>query len=232
MMKIETNVKVEKTPEDILTWLIFVLDRSGSMAKIKADMVGGYNQFIAEQKKVKGKCVAFLYQFDDVYEAVYEDQDIQVVKDLTDETYVPRGWTALLDAVGKTINVINERIAKLPEDKRPDKVLVMTVTDGEENSSKEFQGDKIKEMINHQREKWKWEFAYIGANQDSWKIGSSMGLSAGTTCNYVASAAGVKGMFNALHESTTRYRSLSSADFKFDKDTADEDDKDAVKATT
>lgn len=224
MMQVETHAKiiVETPVKDLLTWLIFVLDRSGSMESIKKDMIGGFNQFLKDQKKIKGICKATLYQFDTQFENVFDDVDVNSATELTDKNYLPRGGTALLDAVAMAINKTNQKIATLDEDKRPDKVLIITITDGEENSSHEYSGKVVKEMVEHQSTKWKWEFAYIGANQDAWTVGSSMGLAAGRTMNYVASAGGVKGMFDTLADSTTRYRSTANADFTFDKDTAEE----------
>jgi uncharacterized protein YegL len=215
MMNVETKIIKEEKDKELLTWIVFLLDRSGSMLKIKTDMIGGFNQFIANQKKVKGKCIASAYQFDDEFETIYEGIDINNIKDLTEETFVPRGWTALYDALVRTINLTNEKIAKLDDEKRPDKILFITITDGEENRSKENTSDDVKKMIQHQTEKWHWDFIYIGANQNAWQVGSNIGYKAGQTLSYVASKNGVNDMWDATDRATTKYRSSINKEFSF-----------------
>lgn len=201
--------------KDGLTWLVFVVDRSGSMGSIAGDMIGGYNEFIKKQRAVPGTCKVFFYQFDDIYESVLENVDIQDVKDLTSDTYVPRGSTALYDALGRTIDDIGKKLAAMDEAERPEKVLVITITDGYENASHVYTLSVIRDMIKHQTETYKWDFAYIGANQDSWAVGSAMGYSSGTTSNYTADSVGVRGLFNSLGDSAAVYRMSAKAKFKF-----------------
>lgn len=204
-----------------LTYLIFVVDRSGSMASIYKDMIGGFNSFIKVQRDAKiGDAKVFFYQFDTEYEAVHEGVSLEDVPDLTDKTYIPRGGTALYCSLGKTINDMGARLANMPENERPEKVFVITITDGEDNEKLDgnhevYTSDKVKEMIKHQTENYKWDFAYIGANQDAWSVGSGMGYSSGTTLNYVASAAGTAYMFDKLSQDTSNYRSVKGAKFTF-----------------
>ena len=116
------------------TKIVFVVDRSGSMASIAKDIIGGYNKFIADQKALKvGTCDVSFYQFDTTYNAVYENTPIDFVKDLDEKTFVPRGGTALLDAVGRTIENVGKQLSNMNENDRPDKILVVILTDGEEN---------------------------------------------------------------------------------------------------
>ncbi len=215
-----------------LTYIIFVVDRSGSMGSIKKDMIGGFNAFIAEQKKIAGDCKVFFYQFDTEYDAVYEGIDLNKVKDLDEKTYVPRGGTALYPSFGKTIEDIGKRLAGLDEEDRPERILFVTITDGEHNSSicringdnidwnkfHQFTDVEVKNMVEHQSSVYKWDFAYIGANQDAWAVGSSMGVA--NNLNYIASAAGTKAMFDSLNESTTKYRSSTTKkSFTFEEET-------------
>ena len=210
-----------------LTYLVFVVDRSGSMTTIAKDMIGGFNSYIKQQRDAKlGACKVFFYQFDTAYERVYEATDLDSVPVLTDKTYVPRGGTALYDSLGKTITELGVRLANLPEDERPGKVLVITITDGEDNARLEgedtfYSSVKVKEMVQHQTDTYKWDFVYIGANQDAWAVGGSTGHKGSTSLNYVATAAGTAVMFDKLSKSSVKYRSVVSgpkADFAFDEE--------------
>ena len=205
-----------------LTWLVFVIDRSGSMSSIAADMIGGFNRFVKDQKALPGECKVFAYQFDDHYDTICEGMDIKDVPELTDRTYVPRGSTALYPSLGKTICDIGRKLAELKEEDRPEKVLFVTITDGEHNHDGitnfrdvVYSSKQIKEMITTQTEKYNWAFAYLGANQDSWAVGSGMGYSQGTTLNYVATRTGVADMYSSLCDATTMYRCTKGAKFAF-----------------
>lgn len=203
-----------------LTYIVFVVDRSGSMSSIKSGMIEGFNAFIKEQRKTKGDCKVFFYQFDTEYNAIYEGINLDSVKNLDDKTYKPRGNTALYPSLGKTIEDIGKKLAVLDESERPERVLFVTITDGYDNSAlyeiegkritehfHQFTSAQVKNMINHQEEVYNWDFAYIGANQDAWAVGSAMGCS--NNLNYVATAAGTNTMWNKLSDSATKYRSAS-----------------------
>ena len=221
-----------------LTYIIFVIDRSGSMSSIRADMIGGFNAFIKSQQDAKiGTCRVFAYKFDTTYEPMFEDIDLYQCPLLDSNNYEPRGGTALYDSLGKTIIDIGVRLSDMPEEERPEKVLFVTITDGEDNSHldrtqglKSYTSQEIKDMVEHQKTVYNWDFAYIGANQDSWAVGSSMGYSAGTTLNYVADSKGTALAFDMLDRSTTSYRSAArGASFKFADSSTDEDDDVGVK---
>jgi len=211
-----------------LTYIIFVIDRSGSMESIRTDMIGGFNSFIKSQQDAKlGDCRVFAYKFDTQYEAMFEDVDLNKVSLLNLDNYIPRGGTALYDSLGKTIIDIGTKLSAMKEEDRPEKVLVITITDGEDNShlvweslitgdSLRFDSTKVKEMVEHQKLVYSWDFAYIGANQDSWAVASSMGYSVGTTMDYEATPAGTALAFAALDNSALRYRSAApGAKFSF-----------------
>jgi hypothetical protein len=175
------------------------------MQSIKNDMVGGFNTFIEEQKKLPGECAVTLAQFDDQYEVVYSGKALVDVPGLE---LVPRGSTALLDAVGRTVNEVGARLKVTAEDQRPERVLFVILTDGCENSSKEFTKDTINQMVTHQRDTYRWEFVYIGANQDAFSEAGKLGIHIAQ--NFVADAAGVKGMSSNLSTGTRSYRSRGS----------------------
>ena len=187
-----------------LTEIICILDRSGSMASSANDAIGGFNTFLQDQKKQPGHALMTLCQFDTEYELVHSGKDIQVMPELTSETFKPRGGTALLDAIGRTLNEVGIRLSNTPEDKRPSKVLVVILTDGEENASREFTHPRIREMVKHQTEKYGWQFIYLGANQDAFTVGSSLGMLRGMTFNY--SAAHTDRAYASVSSMATSYR--------------------------
>lgn len=153
--------------KDNLTAIAVIIDRSGSMGTLMTDVVGGFNEFVKQQKELPGEATLTLVQFDNVYEVLHDFVDIQKVPKLTSEVCYARNSTALLDAIGVTINTVGQKIAAMPEDQRPAKVLVSIYTDGQENSSHEFKLAKIKEMIATQRKKYNWEFTFTGVGEDS-----------------------------------------------------------------
>jgi hypothetical protein len=156
-----------------LTDITIVIDRSGSMSSIRSDAEGGINTFIESQKTEPGEALLTLVQFDTEYEFVHKGMPIGNVPHFH---LVPRGSTALLDAVGRSINETGARLAAIEESERPGLVVFVIVTDGAENSSKEFTRAKIREMIEHQQSVYKWQFTFLAANQDAFAEGASMGI--------------------------------------------------------
>lgn len=188
------------------TDITIILDRSGSMESVKQDTIGGFNNFLSEQQKVEGEASLSLVQFDDQYEVVYEDKDIQTAARLTEATFQPRGSTALFDAIGRTINSVGRRLAALPEDQRPDSVLLVIMTDGFENASREFTAAKVGEMIKHQRDVYSWEFMFIGANQDAVLSAREIGIQAGAALTYAANEEGTQIAFSMVADKVKNYR--------------------------
>ena len=166
-----------------LTDIVVVLDRSGSMQACKDDAEGGLNAFVEDQKKRPGRAVFTLVQFDTEYEFVHCGVPVAEVPPFT---LVPRGWTALLDAVGRAILETGERIAKTPESERPGLVAFVIITDGQENSSKEFTKDQIKQMIQHQTDVYQWQFTFLGANQDAFAEAGGIGITADKAAYFAA----------------------------------------------
>ena len=164
-----------------LTHLYFLLDRSGSMVSLREDTIGGFDTFIAEQRTAPGQCRVTLAQFDNEYDEVYADRDIATVPSLV---LVPRGSTALLDALGRLVVTAGERLAALPEQDRPGSVVVGVMTDGYENASRDWTHARIKALIEQQSRDYGWQFLYLGADQDAIEEGAKMGFAAGKSMTY------------------------------------------------
>lgn len=180
------------------TLIVVVLDRSGSMETIRDDTIGGLNAFLAEQQKVPGECAFTLTQFDTQYEIVHQNVPLGSVPPLTRDTFVPRGSTALLDAIGRTINAVDAEITSLPKNQRPGRIYFVISTDGMENASREFTRDKVFEMIKKQKEEHHWDFVFLAANQDAIQSASTYGIGAGSSLSFMSSSAGVQGTYSAL----------------------------------
>ena len=207
-----------------LTDISIVLDRSGSMSSVKTDTIGGFNEFLKSQKDCPGEAILTLAQFDDRYEIVHDGKNIQDVPPLDDKTFVPRGNTALLDAIGRTINATGARLSILHEDSRPSKVIFVILTDGQENASKELTREKVMEMIKHQTEAYKWDFVFLGANQDAIQAGMSMGILAGNSMTYAANAKGTGAAFRSVSVNlcSSRIGADMSSGYFNDKDREDQ----------
>lgn len=220
--------EIVNVPTNEKTQIICILDRSGSMSSIMTDSIGGFNTFLKQQKELKDEATLTVALFDDKYELLYDDVNINKVEELTNKIWFPRGTTALYDAIGKTINTVKANHARLG-DERPSKVLVCIVTDGMENASHEYKLDSIKKLIK-ECENDDWNFMYLAANQDAFAVGTSFGVSAGNTFTYKANAMGVADMSNIMYSATASYRGMdsNSADFKT-RSKSLIDDKDDVK---
>lgn len=190
------------------TEILCIIDRSGSMSSIRADAEGGFNSFVAEQKKVPGDARLTITEFDTVYDYVCKGVDI---KDAPEYRLVPRGSTALLDAMGRTMEEQGKRIS---DEKWAEKVIMVIVTDGQENSSREFTGARIKEMTEH-AQKNGWSFIYLAANVDVSKTAAAMGINLKSAMNstqaYAATAAGVRGVYTNASLSVTNLRGGGTA---------------------
>ncbi|OOE10125.1 vWA domain-containing protein [Fictibacillus arsenicus] len=185
-----------------LTEIIFLLDRSGSMSGLENDTIGGFNSFIERQCQLEGDTLVTTVLFDDQYELLWNGKDATKVK-LTSKEYFVRGTTALLDAAGKTILDVGHRLSKTPEEQRPGNVIFVITTDGMENASREFTYEKVKELIKHQQEKYRWEFIFMGANIDAAEEAESLGISKDNAYDFEASEVGVEKMYNVMCEAVT-----------------------------
>lgn len=190
-----------------LTWILFLLDRSGSMGAIQEATQAGFNTFIAEQRKAPGRCAVTLAQFDDEYEVVYAQKPIDEVPPLA---LLPRNSTALLDSMAKLIVESGLQLAELPEDERPGTVIVAIMTDGLENASREWTHPMIKELVQQQTEQYGWQFLYMGANQDAIEEGAKLGVSGDYSLDFAGANVG-KAM-TVTSQNVTSYRSARSTD--------------------
>lgn len=194
-----------------LTSLNVIIDRSGSMSGLRADTIGSFNSFLAEQKAFPGEALLTLCTFSDDYRLVHDFVKIASVPALDTTTYRTDGNTALLDAMGATIDEVGRKLAAMPEEERPSKVLFLIITDGQENHSRRYSAGKIKEMVEHQRSVYSWEFVFMGANIDSITTGTNLGISAQNTLNYAPTAAGTHRLYSTISSSTRAYRSSNSS---------------------
>lgn len=171
------NLRIKNVNEN-LTEIIFVLDKSGSMWDVKKDTIGGFNNFLEDQKKLPGEALFTFITFNTTYDKVSEGSLLENVQPLNENTYNPGGGTALFDAVNRAIADTVSRHNDLPDGEAPGKVILVVLTDGEENSSREVRDlKKIGEMVK-EREKCGWEVVFLGADLDNWQgMGSGMGFS-------------------------------------------------------
>ncbi|MCL1913372.1 MAG: VWA domain-containing protein [Eubacteriaceae bacterium] len=192
--------------ENNSTELVFILDKSGSMAGLEKDTIGGYNSVLTKQKEVDGECRITTVLFDDKYELLHDRIDIAAVKLISGKEYYVGGSTALLDAIGMTINKISKIQQITADGHKASKVLFVIITDGEENSSKEYSPDKIKAMVEEHREKHGWEFLFLGANIDAIKTAGRFGIAADRAQNYNADSTGSQVVYASLAKATAEFR--------------------------
>lgn len=194
------------------TELVFILDRSGSMSGFESDTIGGFNSILNKQKKTDSKCYVTTVLFSDHSKLLHDRVDISEVKPLTDDDYRVGGCTALLDAVGKAIR----HIAKIhkyarPEDV-PEKTLFVITTDGYENASRHFDADEVKRMVEHEKEKYGWEFIFLGADIDAVETAGRIGIDRSRAANYRKDRVGNETMFCSVNEAITMTRACAPID--------------------
>lgn len=193
--------------KDDLTYVVIVLDRSASMSTVASEVIKGFNTFLEEHKKEPGEALLTMVQFNGEYNVVHKGVPLKNVPPLTSATYKPMGWTALLDALGVAIDTTGAELAAMKEEDRPSKVIVLVLTDGEENSSKEYKHTQILEKVKEQQEKYAWEFVFIGAGIDAFAGAKSVGINADLALNVSADSAGVARGMSAMTEGVKSYRS-------------------------
>lgn len=188
------------------TELVFILDRSGSMSGLESDTIGGFNGMIEKQKAEPGEANVTTVLFDDRYELIHQRLPLAAVQPLTGKEYYVRGCTALLDAVGRTIQDMANVQKHLPDDMKAEKVIFVITTDGLENASREFTYEKIKKMIEHQKEKYGWEFLFLGANMDAVSEARRFGISADRAVRYENDGRGVETNYRVVGATLGRMR--------------------------
>ena len=189
-----------------VTELVFILDKSGSMSGLESDTIGGYNAVLKKQQKEPGEAIVTTVLFDDNYELLHDRNNITGLRPITEKEYFVGGCTALLDAIGKTIHKIANAQRHIQEEQRPDKVMFVITTDGMENASREYTYEKIKEMVEWQKEKYGWEFIFLGANIDAISTAARFGISADRAANYHADPEGTRLNFEAVNEAVCEIR--------------------------
>ena len=195
-----------------LTELVFILDRSGSMAGLEADTIGGFNAMIEKQKKEPGEAFVSTVLFDNDSQVIHDRVDIGSIRPMTDRDYYVRGCTALLDAVGGAIHHIgNVHKYARPED-RPEKTLFVITTDGMENASRRYTYEKVRGMIQRQKEKYGWEFLFLGANIDAAKEAARFGIDADCAADYHADSKGTAVIYEAVSEAVCSVRASRPVD--------------------
>lgn len=198
--------------KDNLTEIVFILDQSGSMWGLRDDTIGGYNTYVEDQKKHDGEAYLTTVLFDDHYVLLHDHVNIQDVKPITHDEYHPNGTTALMDAVGKTINYVGQRLSNTPEEERPAHVIFVITTDGYENASCEYTRAQVKQMIEHQQEKYSWQFIFVGAGIDAYAEAESIGLGGYHTMSVSKSSAGAQSMYNSVSFASNAIRGAATLD--------------------
>lgn len=195
-----------------LTEIVFILDRSGSMAGLEEDTIGGFNSMLKKQKKGEGKAIVSTVLFDDEVEILHDRKKLKKIDPITGEDYYVRGCTALLDAVGGAIHHIGKVHKDLPDDEVPEKTLFIITTDGLENASRKYDYKQVKKMIERQKKKYHWEFIFMGANIDAVEVAGRFGVDKKRAVNYHADSVGTKLNFKAMSNLVEAVCACKSAD--------------------
>ena len=193
-----------------LTELVFILDRSGSMAGLESDTIGGYNTMLKKQKAEAGEATVTTVLFDNDYELLHDRIPIRGITPITEKDYYVRGSTALLDALGRTISKIGNAQRHTSDELQAEKVLFVITTDGMENASREYDYARIRHMVERQQQKYGWEFIFLGANIDAFDTADRMGIRPDRTANYYADSVGTEVNFMAVNEAVTQIRGQKS----------------------
>ena len=189
-----------------LTELVFILDRSGSMAGLEKDTIGGFNAMIEKQKAEAGEAYISTVLFDNYSEVIHDRLTLDVIPKLTEKEYYVRGCTALLDAVGGAIHHIGNVHKYAREEDRPQKTLFVITTDGMENASRRYSYEKVKDMIQRQKEKYGWEFLFLGANIDAAREAARFGIDEDHAADYHADSLGTEVIYEAVSEAVCSVR--------------------------
>jgi uncharacterized protein YegL len=189
-----------------ITELVFILDKSGSMSGLESDTIGGYNAMLKKQQEEQGEAIVTTVLFDDEYELLHDRINIKGICPITEKDYFVGGCTALLDAIGKTIHKIGNAQKYTSQEQRADKVMFVITTDGMENASREYTYEKIKAMVERQKEKYGWEFIFLGANIDAISAAARFGIASDRAANYNADSEGTRLNYEAVSHVVSELR--------------------------
>lgn len=192
-----------------ITETVFILDRSGSMAGLEKDTIGGFNSLIEKQKKQNGKCYVSTVLFDHEIQVVHDRVELADIKPMTDEDYFVRGCTALIDAIGGAIHHIKNIHKYARREDVPEHTMFVIITDGYENASKKYTSDQVKKMIEHEKEKYGWEFLFIGANIDAVETAKHFGINEDRAVNYHADEQGTELVYDTVAEACCNIRACA-----------------------
>ena len=194
-----------------LTEIVFILDRSGSMSGLESDTIGGYNSMIEKQKKEEGEALISTVLFDGQTDVLHDRVPLDKISPITEKEYYVRGCTALLDAIGGAVHHISKLHKHMAEEDRPEKTLFIITTDGMENSSRQYSYDKVKKMIEKQKEKYHWEFIFLGANIDAVGVADRFGVDRQHAVRYECDSAGTALNFQVMNKMVSCARGAKSA---------------------
>ncbi len=189
-----------------LTELVLILDRSGSMTGLESDTIGGYNAMLKKQQAVDGECRITTLLFDNTFELLHDRIDIKAVSEMTDKEYQVGGTTALIDAIGMSLHKIDNAQKHTAEEYRAEKVIFVIITDGEENSSREYSTAQVKDMINKRKKDNGWEFIFLGANIDAVGTAGTFGIGADRAVDYIADSEGTSLNFAIMSKTVANFR--------------------------
>ena len=209
--KQQEGSQVEKKKAQGLTEIVFILDRSGSMEGLEADTIGGFNSMMKKQKEEQGEVLVSTVLFDDECEVIHDRVPMDAVKKLTKKEYFVRGCTALLDAVGGAIHHIGNIHKYARDEDRPEKTLFIITTDGMENASHSYTYAKVKKMVERQKEKYGWEFLFLGANMDAIETAGHIGIHADRAVTYECDEEGTALNFDVMSEAVSHVRCCKTA---------------------
>ena len=194
-----------------LTELVFIIDRSGSMSGLESDTNGGFNSLLEKQKKEEGEALVSVVLFDDQMEVLYDRKEIQKVEPMNDRQYYVRGCTALLDAVGGAIHHIGNVHKYAREEDVPEKTLFIITTDGMENASRMYSYEKVRQMVEHEKEKYNWEFLFLGANIDAIRVAGRFGIKPSRAVNYENDSIGTQLNYEVMSKAVSCARMAPGA---------------------
>ncbi len=195
-----------------LTELVFILDKSGSMSGLEADTIGGYNSMLKKQQAIEGECHITTVLFDNYYELLHDRIDLKAVSAITEKEYQVGGSTALLDAIGRTIHKIGNAQKHTADDYRAEKVMFVIITDGEENSSREYSAEKVKMQIERQKATYGWEFIFLGANIDAVQTAKRFGIAPDRAIDYLADSEGTQLNYTVMAQAVATFREAGTVD--------------------
>ena len=200
-----------------LTEIVFILDRSGSMSGLEADTIGGFNSMIEKQKNAEGEALISTVLFDNTSEVIHDRVSVQSIKPMTRDDYTVRGCTALLDAIGGAIHHIGNVHKYARNEDVPEHTLFVITTDGMENASHRYSSEKVKKMIERQKEKYGWEFLFLGANIDAVETARHFGISEDRAVNYHSDSEGTQLNYEVLSEAICSVRCSAPLDANWKK---------------